>query len=198
MSNTIDYYHFLVSPWSYLAIDRFNDMVSGHGAEVRYKPIAPMATFNNMGGQPLPKRHPSRRLQRMTELKRWSAYLGVPMNFEPAHFPVDPSLASRMVLAAGNAAENAGALSDAVLCAVWRDEKNITDRETLSALATSCGLNGEALLAEAESDSLEEQYKAVTREAHDADVFGSPTWVVNGENFWGQDRLDFLERALAG
>ncbi len=198
MSKSIDYYHFLVSPWSYLAIGRFNEIVARHGATVNYKPIAPMPTFENMGGVPLPKRHPSRQRFRMDELKRWSAHLDIPMNFQPAHFPVDPSLASRMLLAAGNAGHGAGALSDAVLTAVWKEEKNITDRDTLVALATACGMDGAALLSEAESPALEEQYQAVTKEAHDADVFGSPTYVVDGENFWGQDRLDFLDRFLAG
>ena len=198
MSRTIDYYHFLVSPWSYLAIGRLNEIASRHGATVRYKPIDVMATFANMGGQPLAKRHPSRQRNRLIELARWSEYLGIPINLQPAHFPVDPSLASRMVLAAGNREQDAGALSDAVLTAVWRDEKNITDPATLTSVAAECGLDGEALLADAASDMLEQQFADTTSEAHEADVFGSPTWVLDGENFWGQDRLEFLDRALAG
>jgi 2-hydroxychromene-2-carboxylate isomerase len=197
MSATIDYYHFLVSPWSYLAIGRFNDIAARHDATVHYKPIDVMSTFSNMGGQPLPKRHPSRLRYRMEELKRWSSYLDTPINLEPAHFPVNPSLASRMVLAAGNHGQGAGALSDAVLTAVWRDEKNITDPDTLLELATGCGLDAGILMKDAESDELADQFDRITREAHEADVFGSPTWVLAGEKFWGQDRLDFLDRSLA-
>lgn len=198
MSKTIDYYHFLVSPWSYLAIGRFNEMVKRHGVTVNYKPIDVMSTFRNMGGVPLPKRHPSRQRVRMDELKRWSAFLGIPMNYNPAGFPVDPSLASRMVLAAGNQGLDAGALSDAILTAVWAEEKDVSDPDTLVDLANSRGLDGAALRSTAETGDLEAQFEAVTAEAHAADVFGSPTWVVDGENFWGQDRLDFLDRALQG
>ena len=197
MTQTVDYYHFLVSPWSYLAIGRFNELVKRHDVKVNYKPIDVMSTFQNMGGQPLPKRHPSRQRLRMAELKRWSSYLNVPMNFEPAFFPADGNLASRMVLAAGNLGLAAGKLSDAILTAVWAEERNIADPETLIALANACGMDGGALRAEAEQAGLQEQFEQVTAEAHEADVFGSPTWVVNGENFWGQDRLDFLDRALS-
>ena len=196
MSKTIDYYHFLVSPWSYLAIGRFNTIVGRHGATVNYKPIDVMSTFQDMGGTPLPKRHPARLRHRMQELKRWSAHLGVPMNFQPAHFPADSALASKMVLAAGNLDLDAGALSDAVLTAVWAEERNIADPDTLVILADRCGLDGAGLLAKAGTDALAEQFTRTTAEAHAADVFGSPSYVVDGEIFWGQDRLEFLDRAL--
>ncbi len=197
MPKTIDYYHFVISPWSYLAIGRFNEIVGRHGATVNYKPIDVMSTFMDMGGTPLPKRHPARLRYRMDELKRWSSFLGVPMNLQPAHFPADAALASRMVLAAGNLDLDAGTLSDAVLTAVWAGEENIADPGTLVTLAERCGLDGAGLLATAETDSLGEQFTAVTAEAHAADVFGSPTYVLDGEIFWGQDRLEFLDRALA-
>ncbi len=188
MPKTIDYYHFVISPWSYLAIGRFNEIVGRHGATVNYKPIDVMSTFMDMGGTPLPKRHPSRLRYRMDELKRWSSFLGVPMNLQPAHFPADAALASRMVLAAGNLDLD---LSDAVL------PGSSSRPGTLVTLAERCGLDGAGLLATAETDSLGEQFTAVTAEAHAADVFGSPTYVVDGEIFWGQDRLEFLDRALA-
>ena len=197
MSKTIDYYHFLVSPWSYLAIGRFNEIVACHGATVNYKPIDVMSTFNNMGGLPLPKRHPSRQRTRMDELKRWSEYLGIPINLQPAFFPADCSTASKMVIAAAQRGENAGALSDAVLTAVWNEEKNVADNNTMLSIAQGCGVDGPALLEAASSDTLAAQFEAITAQAHAADVFGSPTYVVDGENFWGQDRLDFLDRYLA-
>ncbi len=197
MSKTVDYYHFVVSPWSYLAIRRFNDMVRRHDVTVHYLPINVMSTFQNMGGVPLPKRHPARLRHRMDELKRWSAYLGVNLNFQPAFFPVDAALGSKMVLAAGNRGENAGALSDAILTAVWAEEKNVADSNTLTTIADTCGLDGPALLAEAQTEELTAQFTRVTAEAHVAGVFGSPSYVIDGELFWGQDRLDFLDRALS-
>ena len=196
MSKTVDYYHFLISPWSYLAIGRFNSLKDRTGITVNYLPIDVGQTFGNMGGVPPAKRHPSRQRFRMDELKRWSSYLNVPMNFTPAFFPADQTTAACMVYAASG--EAAGTLSDAMLTAVWRDEKNIADEDTLVAIANECGLDGAALLSAANDDAMKQKLMDVTKEAHDKDVFGSPTYIFNGELFWGQDRLDFLERALAG
>ena len=196
MSKTVDYYHFLISPWSYLAIGRFNSLKDRTGITVNYLPIDVGQTFGNMGGVPPAKRHPSRQRFRMDELKRWSSYLNVPMNFTPAFFPADQTTAACMVYAASG--EAAGTLSDAMLTAVWRDEKNIADEDTLVAIANECELDGAALLSAANDGAMKQKLMDVTKEAHDKDVFGSPTYIFNGELFWGQDRLDFLERALAG
>ena len=195
MSQTVDYYHFLISPWSYLAIGRFNELKARTGIAVNYLPIDVPTTFGNMGGVPPAKRHPSRQRFRMDELKRWSQHLNVPMNLTPAFFPADQTLAACMVYAAD--ADNQAALSDEVLTAGWRDEKNIADRDTLAALATDCGLDAESLLSAADTDAMRQKLTDVTAHAHSIDVFGSPTYSVKGELFWGQDRLDFLERALA-
>ncbi|WP_419903103.1 2-hydroxychromene-2-carboxylate isomerase [Kiloniella sp.] len=197
MSKVIDYYHFLLSPWSYLGIKHFNEVVTKHGATVNYKPISVMDTFENMGGTPPAKRHPSRQRFRMDELKRWSSHLGVPMNFEPTFWPADQTLAAQMVLAVQAANGNAGKLSDALLTAVWAEERNIADEETLASIAKECGFDANALIAQAQSDVIIEAYKTTTAEAHERDVFGSPTYIYKGENFWGQDRIDFLDRALA-
>ena len=198
MSKQIDYYHFLISPWSYLAIGRFNEIKEKHGLTVRYKPINVMQTFDEMGGLPPGKRHPSRQRFRMDELKRWSEHLNVPMNLTPAHFPADQTLAAQMVFAAGGAEGNAqaGLLSDAILTACWAEEKNIADEATLIALADQCGLEGSALLEAAKQPAMAQLYSDTTSEAHAAEVFGSPTYQVDGELFWGQDRLEFLDRAL--
>ena len=87
-------------------------------------------------------------------------------------------------------------MSDAILTAVWRDEKNIADADTLVAIANDCGIDGAALLAAADNDAMRKKLMDVTAEAHAKDVFGSPTYSLDGELFWGQDRLDFLERAI--
>jgi len=195
VSKTVDYYHFLISPWSYLAIGRFNDLKARTGVSVNYLPIDVGTTFGNMGGVPPAKRHPSRQRFRMDELKRWSAHLDIPMNFTPAHFPVDQSTAACMVYAANG--DDAATLSDAMLTAVWRDEKNISDSDTLVAIANECGLDGASLLNAADDEANKQRYLATTESAHALDVFGSPTYSVDGELFWGQDRLDFLERALS-
>ncbi|WP_085907652.1 2-hydroxychromene-2-carboxylate isomerase [Kiloniella majae] len=196
MTKVIDYYHFLLSPWSYLGIQRFNSVVTKHGAVVNYKPISVMDTFDNMGGTHPSKRHPSRIKHRMVELKRWSKHLGITMNFEPAFWPADQTLAAQMVYAIQGTNGNAGPFSDAILTAVWAQDRNIADENVLTEIARECGFDSSALLAQAKSDAMAQTYSKTTQEAHERDVFGSPTYVYKGENFWGQDRIDFLDKAL--
>lgn len=197
MSKTIDYYHFLISPWSYLAIGRFNAIVARHNATVNYIPIAVMPTFDKMGGIAPAKRHPSRQRLRMDELTRWSKHLDIAINLQPAFFPADASTASKMVVSARNQGLATGKFSDAVLTAVWQQQKNIADADTLLAIADRCGMDGAGLMADAATDAIAKQFASDTEKAHELDVFGSPTYLVDGENFWGQDRLDFLQRFLA-
>ena len=196
MTKVIDNYHFLLSPWSYLGIKHFNRVVAKHNAIVNYKPISVMDTFEVMGGTPPSNRHPSRMKYRMVELKRWSKHLGIPMNFEPAFWPADQTLAAQMVYAVQEAGGNAGAFSDAVLTAVWSQDRNIAEEATLAEISRECGFDPNTLIAQAKSDAMAQAYIKTTKEAHDRDVFGSPTYVYNGENFWGQDRIDFLNKAL--
>jgi len=205
MPRTVAYHHFLISPWSYLAIGRFNALVEHSGAIVDYLPIDVGGTFSEMGGTPPAKRHPARQRFRLEELARWSHHLGVPMNLEPAHFPADQTQAACMVHAATAGAglaegedprRAAGRLSDAVLTAVWRDERNVADPDTLVALAGDAGLDGQALAAAAAKPAARERYAEATRAAHERGVFGSPTWVIGDDLFWGQDRLDFVALAL--
>ena len=198
MNKTIDYYHFLVSPWTYLAIERFNRLRDDYAVTVNYKPIDVASTFELMGGVPLPKRHPARQQWRLQELERWASWLGVPINLKPAYFPADQTLAACMVYAAGGADGEAaaGRLSDACLRACWAEQRDIADADTLRALADDCGLDGTALIEQAQQADMRTRYLDTTAEAHQCGVFGSPSYVLDGELFWGQDRLDFLERAL--
>ena len=198
MSQTINYYHFLISPFSYLAIDRFNEIKTRHDLTVNYLPISVMDVFGELSVLPPGKRHPSLQRLRMDELKRWSSMLGLSMNLTPAHFPVDQTLAAQMVFAAGGADGNtdAGKLSDALLKAVWEEEKNISDEETLIAVADNVGLEGANLLEQARDDQWPSLYASTTKSALETGVVGSPTYEVGEELFWGQDRLDFLEHVL--
>ncbi|MGK0272494.1 MAG: 2-hydroxychromene-2-carboxylate isomerase [Cocleimonas sp.] len=198
MSKTINYYHFLISPFSYLAIERFNAIATKHDLTVNYLPISVMDVFAELSVLPPGKRHPSLQRMRTDELKRWSSFLELPMNLAPAHFPVDQTLAAQMIFAAGGANGNpdAGKLSDALLKAVWEEEKNISDEATLVAIADSVDLVGSDLLENAKDSQWNEAYTSATKNALEMGVVGSPTYQVEDELYWGQDRLDFLERSL--
>jgi 2-hydroxychromene-2-carboxylate isomerase len=133
----------------------------------------------------------------MIELKRWRDYLGVAMHVEPAFFPVAGDPAARMICAASAADPvKAVTLAGEILKSVWERQENIADEAVLLTCATRAGLNAEGVLTASKAASVQATYDALTQEAIDRQVFGAPTYLYNGGLFWGQDRLDFLERAL--
>jgi 2-hydroxychromene-2-carboxylate isomerase len=198
MSGHVDYYFTPISPFVYLGHARFVAIARRHGATIAVKPINLGQVFPVSGGLPLSKRAPQRQAYRLVELKRWSHHLGVPLNPQPAHFPISADLASRWVLAAlEQSVDVALDLALAQGRAVWAEDRNIADAATLAAIATAQGLDAAALAERANAADIAMRYAVLTQEAIDRGVFGAPTYVCGGELFWGQDRLDFLDRALA-
>jgi 2-hydroxychromene-2-carboxylate isomerase len=147
----------------------------------------------------LPQRAPQRQAYRLVELKRFADWLGLPLNLHPTYFPVPGDAAARLILAVAASQDSDAAmqLTGAVLKAVWAEQRNINDAATLAQLLAECGLAAGAL-EEAQGAAVQQRYEAATQQAFEAGVFGAPSYVVDGEIFWGQDRLDFLERRLAG
>lgn len=197
MAVTIHYWFSTASPWTWLGSDRFAELVQRSGARVEVLPVDLGAVFAATGGTPFPQRSPARRSYRQLELARWSRRLGVPITLEPRHYPVDRGPSSRLLIAARDRGLDALALSHAVLRAAWSEDEDIADWATLARLAGACGCDGEVLVAAAQRAEVDRKYRDNTRRAIEAQVFGSPTFIVDGERFWGQDRLDFLaERVL--
>jgi 2-hydroxychromene-2-carboxylate isomerase len=122
--------------------------------------------------------------------------LGVPCNLEPAYHPVADRRACYLAIAAMRHGLDWSRLSYALLRAVWVEERNIADHQTLAAIATENGMDGKALLAATEDDTVKGEYQANTDEAIAIGVFGAPSYVFEGELFWGQDRLQMLEWRL--
>ncbi len=198
MLKIVDYYFTPHSPWTYLGHQRFLDMIMSHQGAMNLKPVDFGKIFPASGGLPLPKRAPQRQAYRMMELKRWREHLGIPLNLEPKFFPVDPELASLLIIAAGaNRSAVAPSLAYNLMRAVWVEDRNIADADTLKAIIRAKGLPADELLAQATSPETKATYESFTQEALARGVFGAPTFVYRDELFWGQDRLDFLERALA-
>ena len=199
MDHAIDYYFAPQSPWAYLGHQRLADIAQRHGASVRVMPMdLGGKVFPISGGLPLGQRAPQRQAYRLVELKRYSEYLGVPLQLKPKYFPVSGDDAARLIIAA-DLAEGSGAamrIAGAVLAACWAQERHIADDKVLAELLHEQGLPA-ALLEKSHSQAVQERYDAYTQAAIDAGVFGAPSYVIDGEIFWGQDRLDFVERALA-
>jgi len=197
MTQTIEYYFATISPYAYLGHDRLNAIANKYGATVAVKPINLGEVFPVSGGLPLSKRAPQRQAYRLVELARWSQYLGKPMVIQPKFFPANGDLAAYWILAASElGSTQALALAGAVGRAIWEQDRNIADAATMQAIALECGLPA-ALAARAQAPEIAEKYAALTREAIARGVFGAPTYVVEDELFWGQDRLDFLDRKMA-
>lgn len=195
MSTTIDYYFSTSSPWTYLGSGRFIEMAKKVGATVTVYPVNYGVIFPQSGGLPLPKRSPQRQAYRMMELKRWRDYLGIPIVVEPKNFPSKAPLAAQTIIAAREAGQDALSLSDAILTALWRDDRNIDDPTEVAAIAASVGLDGHALVDAAPGYA--ERYAADSEAGLAAGVFGAPSWVLpDGEVFWGQDRLELLRWRL--
>lgn len=196
MAKTIDYYLSLVSPYTYMGGPRLLAISRRHGASIAYKPVNFGRIFAATGGLPVAQRPPARLAYRMMELKRWRDALRLPMKLEPKYFPVPDWPAAGMVVAARLGGIDCGALSNAILRAVWEEERDVSDAQTLVAIADGLGLAGQDLLSTATSSGVREAYDADTEEALARGVFGAPTYVFQKELFWGQDRLEFLERAI--
>ena len=132
-----------------------------------------------------------------TEIDRWAAFRGVEiMESTPTHHDNGIALSGGFLIAAAEAGADIDTLSHAVLTAHWRDDADLDDRATLARIAAACGLDGEALVTQADSAPIQAIYEANTDEAIARGLFGSPTYLLDGEMFYGQDRLDFLARAL--
>ena len=198
MTRTIvDYYFTPQSPWTSLGHARFAAMARRADAEVRVRPVDVGAVVPVSGGLPLGKRAPQRQAYRLVEMARFSRHLGLPLNPKPKFFPVAGDDAAKLIIAADihDGTEAAMALSGAIFAAVWVQERNIADPGVLEAIAAECGLDGRRA-EQAQSQAVQERYDDYTRQAIEAKVFGAPSYVIDGEIFWGQDRLDFVEQAL--
>ena len=191
MTTTVDYYLTPTSPWTYLGHERFAQIAERHGAVVAVKPVDYGVIFPQSGGLPLGKRAPQRLAYRLTELARWRDFLGIPLNLQPRFFPADPISAACVICAAPPGEQLA--IAGDFLRAVWAEERNIADIGVLTAIAARHGI--------ADAPAAIVQGKAIfernTQEALTRQLFGAPTYALDDELFWGQDRLDFLDRALA-
>jgi len=198
MDKIIDYYFFANSPYTYLGHRRFGEIARAAGATIRVRPVDAGKIFPLSGGLPVAKRPPQRQAYRLVELKRWRDHLGMALNVQPKFFPVASDAAARLIIAADETSPAAAFdITGRILAGVWAQERDIADAATLLALANEASQDGAGLLERSESEAVQARYDAYTQEAIERQVFGAPTYFYRDEPFWGQDRLDFLQRALA-
>jgi 2-hydroxychromene-2-carboxylate isomerase len=195
---TIDYYFSPSSPWTYLGHERLIAIAAKHRAAIRILPVdLGGKIFPGSGGLPVGQRAPQRQAYRLVELRRWSNYLALPLNLQPRYFPTSGHDAARLIILADQQAGSDATLKlmQAVMRGLWAEDRDIADATTLAEMADRCGLAGAQLVADL--PKADARYAENTRQAVEAQVFGAPWYTYLGEPFWGQDRLDFLDRALA-
>ena len=196
MAKTVDFYFALPSPWTYLAGPRFRELVQRNNLDVKWKPFDVSRVFGLTGTKPVKERPPQIQANRLTDLARWRAFLDIELHLEPKFFPVNPSPAAHMVISALQNGANVMDLANAYMTAVWAEERDIADPNTIITIANEQGLDGAALFDQIENAAVLEELEENTQEAIARNVFGTPTWIYENELFWGQDRLDFLSRAI--
>jgi len=193
---TIDYWFTIVSPWAFLGHDPFLKIAKTNGVQILYKPVYLPEVFKETGGLPLNERAPARQRYRMLELQRWREFRGLPLKLKPKHWPFDPKLADCCITAIAEAGGDPSAFMRAVWEASWVKQEDCAPEAKLAELLTRTKHDAADVLEAAKSTPIKAIYAGRSREAIAAGVIGSPCYVLNGEVFWGQDRLELLERAL--
>jgi 2-hydroxychromene-2-carboxylate isomerase len=197
MPRSVDYYFSMASPWAYIGHAPFMEIAARHGLEINHKPIFLGRVFAETGGQPLPQRHPARQRYRMVELQRWREKRSLSFNLKPKFWPFDVNLADRFVIAIAAARKDPDPFLRRAFAGIWEEERNLADPLVITELAEAAGLDSTSLLKAARGDMTEALYGLNLENAVAGDVFGSPAYVLDGEVFWGQDRLELLGDALA-
>lgn len=192
----IDYFFATVSPYTYLAGTRLEEIATRHGASIAYKPLDILGLFTRTGGTAPKDRHPARQAYRAQELTRQAAKLDMPFNLHPAHWPTNPAPSSYALIAAQNAGGgDLGSLVHAFTRACWAEEKDIAQDDVIRDCLRAAGFD--ASLADTGMLQGAETYAANLEEAVERGAFGAPFYITeDDQRFWGQDRLEDLDRHL--
>ena len=196
MPRQVDYYFSLSSPWAYIGHKTFRDVVATYGLTVNHKPVILLDLFSETGGLPLVKRHPVRQRYRMVELQRWRDKRGLNFHLRPKYSPFNARLADGVVIAAIEAGHDPDPFLQRAFPAVWEDQLDLANAATVAKIADAAGLPGKLLVERSGTEAISAAYEKNRQDAINADVFGSPVYVLDGEVFWGQDRVELLADAL--
>ena len=193
----IDYYYTSISPFSYLGHRAIEAVARRHGCGIAYKPFDLAAVWKQSGSVPPSQRSQIRQRYRLIELKRWAAYRDLPLNIRPAHFPADPRLADQAAIALIDRRKDPSDFIFRIFQGVWARDENISDPAVLAACLAECGFDADRFLEAAQSEDVAAHRMRNSEDAIAAGAIGAPLYVLNGEPFWGQDRIELLDAALA-
>lgn len=196
MSIQIDYFYTHLSPWAYLGHQALLDIAASYDASIHYRPVNLGEVFAQTGGLPLGQRHPARQAYRFIEMQRWKEKRALPLTFKPAHFPTDPKPSDLSAVVLQETGGPVASFSLKVFQAIWAEDRDIGDPDTVAQLLDAVGANATQVLDKTHDPAILQSFEENKKRALSWGVVGSPAYVLNGEPFWGQDRLDLLEDAL--
>lgn len=185
------------SPWTFLGHKKVNEISKQNNCELDIMPVNYGEIFPVSGGLPVHKRPLQRQKYRLQELKRWSEFLKIKLNPEPKHFPSRSLLPSKVIISVKILNfENVNDIAYAIMEGLWIKEMNIDDPKNLKKILTRFIKTADEVIDFSESKQVEKEMNEYTKEAIDLAVFGAPTYILDDQIYWGQDRLDFLERYI--
>ena len=190
----IDYYYSLMSPWAYFGAPRLYALQKKYNFKINHLPLDIMKLFPLSGGEPLGKRAEQRKVYRMMELKRWHKKLNMPINFTPKFFPPSNVSKASTIILSVNDRQKQNEISFLLLHQMWVEEKDVGDENNIREACNNLDLNFEELLIIANTKI--ELFNSLAEKAAKLNVFGSPTYVLNKEIYWGQDRLSLVEEHI--
>ncbi len=193
----IEYFMSHGSPWTFLGHKRINKIALENNYELIIMPVNYGEVFPATGGLPVNKRSIQRQKYRLQELARWSEFLKVKLNTEPKFFPSRSLLPSLAIISAKLLKyENVMDIAYRIMEALWVKELDIDDEKTLKSVISKLTPSAEELIDFSKQDVVNDEIKKNTEKALKSSVFGAPTYIIDDEVFWGQDRLDFVERYI--
>ncbi len=195
MARQLAVYFSLHSPWAHVGHGALQGLVAKHNLRVAYRPVALSQIFPELGGLPLARRHPLRQNYRIVELQRWREKRGLHFHLHPQFWPFDPAPGDRIVCAMTLAGVDPARFIAAAFAGAFERQMDVGAAETLAQLLEESG-HERVWLQRGESGEAETCYQRNLALALEAGVFGSPSYVLDGEVFWGQDRLELLDDAL--
>ena len=185
------------SPWTFLGHKKVHEISKKNNCELDIMPVNYGEIFPVSGGLPVHKRPLQRQKYRLQELKRWSEFLKIKLNPEPKHFPSRSILPSKVIISVKILNfENVNDIAYAIMEGLWIKELNIDDPKNLKKILTRFIKTADEVIDFSESKQVEKEMNKYTKEAIDLAVFGAPTYILDDQIYWGQDRLDFLERYI--
>lgn len=197
MPARIDYFYSVMSGFAYLGEPTLRRLAVATGARINYRPLDILTLFAEAGVTAPAAQSPARRAYRDIELRRWADIRGLPINLAPRYWPVDAKPASRLVYASQSLKLDPGILSSAFLKAVWADDRDIADPAARTDIVHAChSQDAERLFDLAEQETTQAALVDATADAVRLGVIGSPTYIVDGEMFFGQDRLGLVAERL--